>query len=380
MTKDQITQEVDRVGFGHKIERVICEEKDQTYPDYQWTRVYFRSPEEADGCITQLTLPGRPWRWHDVVCYRLPTVGHTTGEIEGNPVFQGYHSHPPDTLAVDAQEGQVHFCTDEMLRTKGLIDFFEAKRTGRTIRRLICKHFDPEKRVICRYAEECNFLHVKAEFMNRLLRSVPHQQELRLAGREEDLQISSWEFSRRQDCLLIRDLESTMDLAGLKYMFEACAGFSQAFMRTTIDGGVRYGIVRFSDPATAQSALLQTFGSGLNISLWGVLEDIRTMQLREAKENPAYAAEHRRRIEARQEVDRAAAVSAVATGHGANQSTTTQVQDEDLPFPPLPDGWCYGLSRRKSQYYFYQTETKEKTTWKHPVTDESYHVGGASPR
>jgi hypothetical protein len=355
LSRDQILQEIDKVGMGRKIAALTLEGPDASYPYFQWCRVYFNSVDEADNCVTLLNAPNRQWRWPRVVTQRLPlTVADTSDVDPSEPVFQLFAEHPPDCLTIDAQEGQVYFSTTELFKSRGLTDFFETKKQGRSIRRLICKHFDPEKRTPCRFGAECGFVHVRAQFMNRLLRTVPHQQQLRLVnGRDEEIQISAWEYSRRQDTLLIRDLDATLDESGLRYMFENCPGFVSSFLRES-DGG-RYGIVRFADPIQAANALLQTFDSGLNISFWGVLEDIRGIQTREAKANPAYEAEYRRRLAARQQPSGKSAGSA-----------------GELPFPPLPEGWTYGLSRNKNRYYFYQIASSEQTAWKHPVTNEEY--------
>lgn len=45
-------------------------------------------------------------------------------------------------------------------------------------------------------------------------------------------------------------------------------------------------------------------------------------------------------------------------------------------FPALPAGWDWGFTRRLNRYYFFETLKRNKTQWKHPVTNKSYASGG----
>jgi hypothetical protein len=44
----------------------------------------------------------------------------------------------------------------------------------------------------------------------------------------------------------------------------------------------------------------------------------------------------------------------------------------DKPFPALPPGWSYQLSRKKNQYYFYPDGNEREYIWMHPTTHEAY--------
>lgn len=378
VSKEQVMNELHSIKLDGKVVHVGFEGGEAAHPQFVWVKVYFGTPDEADEAITELNAPGRTCRWRVFVSQRLPLAGPFSGDIGSDPTFQPYVEDPADCIVVDATEGFVYFSTDEMYRTKGLEDCFQAKRQGKMIRRLVCKHFDPQRKLPCRYGPQCTFLHVKPHCMNRLLRTVSHRQALRIPRNDDVIQMSSWEGDRREDTLLVRDLDSSLDQAGLTYMFEGCAGFQECFLHTLKDGRA-YGIIRFDSQSNAFAALVQTIGSGLNISFCGALEDIRGLLVREVKQNPDGERLYRQHLLEQQKMyanadggERAGGPVGGSTEGAVSAAGGAAAHDAGLPFPPLPEGWVYGMSRRNNQYYFYRLNSKDDTSWKHPVTKESY--------
>lgn len=421
VTREQIIDEIDSVKMTSRVEHVAMEPLDEyRAPSAYWGRVYFSSPELADLCAVELNTPRRVSKWKYFVTQRLPRLGPGCGEIRTIPAFEPFHAEPADSIAVETPEGFVVFSTDEVYRTKGVVDYVEAKQAGRILHRLVCKHFDPQRRFPCRFGAGCNYIHVKAIAMWKLLLPVTSKSANRHRyaigdGDTSGLHTSFWEFSRRLDTLVVRYLQPEHDVDALRYMFGGCQGFADCFVQCTRDGK-RFGFVRFTSQDSAFHALAQTKDCNLNVSFYGCLEDLRRCQSLAvgggqrsqrpheldgsptAPERPlvkssqiahrpethfrgaASSRAHNDRREdhsaSRRYVDDGPSDQPAAKADGGSPSderdSAAQDVDTDLPFPPLPEGWEHGVSRRTSQYYFFQPKTKNSTTWKHPSTGERY--------
>ena len=399
VTREQVLNEIEAIKLVAHVETVLMEPRAEGSNDY-WASVFFTTPAFADKACAELNVPLRTYRWKLFVTQRLPLPGSLCGEIGTMPVFQPLDANPADTVVVDTQEGFVFFSTDELYKTRGVEDSLATKRNdGKIVRRLICKHFDPEQRIPCRYGLQCMFIHVKACAIGKLLRTVTMKSKLRFPKNEADIQVSSWDFERRTDTLVVRYLEPAMDGSQLHYMFEGCAGYKDVCVGTTAEG-MRYGMVRFLTRVAAFDALAQTFDSGLAISFYGCMEDVRRVMMHDpafrmphnhnaiisfSNANPQNATSSAAAVSrsAQQETSSAQAAPAkplpvVPTMRAAAAAVSPPPQREAssepraLPFPPLPAGWEYGESRKTSQYYFFQPKTKNPTTWQHPITHERY--------
>lgn len=437
LTKEQVLDEMDSIKMSSFVNHVAVEGVATNHHRdgilVCFARVYFETPADADAAIVEFNAPYRTCKWKQFVTQRLPLPGPLSGEIGSQPTFEAFVEDPADTVIVDTQEGYTFFSTDELYRTRGLEEYITTKKNGRVIRRLICKHYDAERRIACRFGFQCSFLHVKAFAQNRLLRTVGSwRTPLRIPRHEEDVQLSCWEFERRQDTLVVRDLEPNVQERELAYMFGGCSGYlSSAVRRVPHSTEAHYGIVRFQSRAHAWSALVQTFGSGLSISFWGAIEDLRTVMANDARERGAGAGTNLNVtltgagvLEAGP-TPAAAAAGRAATG-GIDLRQSGQKRDRDTrggraggsmkeaagyddsddergkeparkgppavgtdapqtdapadatptPFPPLPDGWSYGFSKRTGKYFFFMRCSMDKTTWKHPSTQACYNAEG----
>ena len=375
VTREQVLSEIDSIKMLPSVETVVMEPPEH---GQDWARIYFTTPADANKACADLNVPFRQGKWRHFVTQKLPLPGSLCGEIGTIPTFEAFGADPPDTVVVDTQEGYVFFSTDELYKTKGAEDFMETKRReGKIVRRLICKHFDPERRIPCRYGLLCTFVHVKACAMPRLLRSVTNKQKLRFPKNETDIQVSSWDFERRADTLIVRRLDPAMDSAQLQYMFEGCAGYRESLVGTTADG-MRYGVVRFQSRDGAFEALAQTADSGLSISYYGCMEDVRRIQMhdpeirRSSMSFGGVAAPSAMSNSLMAPSARGPPIQTRTTDRASPDITRREKTEPKLPFPPLPPGWEYGESRKTNQYYFFQPKTKNPTTWQHPVTNERY--------
>ena len=290
ISKEEFMDEMEAIRMMGAVEQIVLEPFTPGQDQYFWARIYFNSAENADIAATELNIPLRKSKWRLSVTQRLPLKGAGSGEMGTIPAFQPFVCEPVDTVVVDTQEGYVAFSTDELYLSRSATEFIDAKRNGRLIRRLICKHFDAERRIPCRYGVGCSFMHIKATAVNRLLRTVGHRAPLRFTKQEEDIQVGTWEYERRHDTLLVRHLDADMTQKELSYMFANCEGFLHCSVFANKDDknnarlGARYGLVRFSNKATAMATLLQTYDSNLSISFFGVMEDVRRMQMHNVKE------------------------------------------------------------------------------------------------
>eukprot|EP00759_Apiculatamorpha_spiralis_P054475 PhF_6_TR6945/c1_g1_i1/m.10195 len=457
-------------------------------PEWQWVRAYFLTTTKVEEVVTHYNMPGHPTKFtfnrnrYSVIVVAAKTSQDGEGKVHTgidsmNPQFESMVSVPEDTVVVDTQEGFVNFSTSELYRTKGADDYMQAKReSGKVIRRLVCKHFDPAKGTLCKFGNACSFVHVKERCINRLLRVTTPYQEMRLPRFEDDIQLSTWEFERRHDALVLRYLGDTTK-EEVSYMFQECEGYVGCIFRK--HGLTASAVVLFRTTENATRALLQTMNSGLNIGFYGVMEDLRTMLLQEAKARNDVAApkplerlpgdpeaapvqppnatvsnatskdtstggglsadagrnprkdryEDRRRSSRQRSRSRDRHPSRGRRGEdrkynndrrdnnnnkyinekddrrrdtkpsgGSNNSSSNVQQQQqnssktntkeqsnikkdaqNVPFPPLPEGYSYSVSQRSGNYYFYENGSK-KTEWNHPITKLTYSIHAATGR
>jgi len=224
LTTDQLRDAVDQAHLTDRVDDVELEEYDASQR-FEWGRIQFLTRDDALGFAALINQPHRTTQWRQFITQLLPLPDPMEGCVSGDPVRQPCLVNPIDTVVVDTQEGYVAFATSELYMTKGLEDCLQAKQSGRCIRRVVCKHFDPVRNIICSFGAQCTFLHVKAEYIGRLLRTVPHHQQLRQLKSDDDVQLSIFEHSRRNTTLIVRDLADGVKQQELEYMFGGCDGF-----------------------------------------------------------------------------------------------------------------------------------------------------------
>lgn len=407
----------------------------------QWIRIFMRDVDSADVVAAEFSIPDLNPQWK-VVAQRLPIVDHftqtpPTKNLELKPV----KSWVPQVVTVETQEGYIPFMTTELFYTQGLSEYLLTKEGNhRIVRRQVCKHFDPATEGDCRFGDMCTFLHIHAKVIDRLLVAHSFKARLRIPRRMEDIQLSAFEMQRRDDTLMVRDLAENIGQEQLEYMFSGCAGFASARVRLApVDNGRRYGVLRFQSRQTAVSAMVQTFGSGLSLGFYGVLEDMRASRIKEVIEShkgdgsamavggataagaPAAAAvvnrpgasaavssapgvenallqvlppargvivngssgsknqplagQRHTREESPGTVGPARHARSLSNAGGDNNSGDANFHPSANDFPPLPEGWDWGHSRRQNRYYFH--EKRGKTVWLHPVTGKSYSAVSA---
>jgi hypothetical protein len=421
VTSEQVVDEIDSIKMTSRVEAVWMEPRTAFSPPHvYWTRVYFTSPEIADLCALELTMPNRLSKWRHFVTQRLPLLGPTYGSLHYIPpimdpatgvivpspygasllpvAFERFHAEPTDSVAVATRDGWCLFSTDELYRTRGLVEHCAIRQQHQPVALkseplVICPLFDPDRCVVCSEGLECRAVHVKAESMWRCLvpislRAPPHPVPSHIDGS------TVWQNQRKYDTLVLRYIKDDQTAWAVRYMFSGCAGFVGADVVCTRDGR-RFGLVRFADAASATLALLQTAESSLNVSFYGALEDLRaavgeapsSTSLSKLPHNSFSKGSATCTLERSPQAISIAATSVVASdatklrsGAGSGAAVPTAAgaaddEDEDrVPFPPLPEGWVHGVSRRTNQYIFFQPQTKNSTTFKHPVTGERYNM------
>lgn len=429
---------MDAIKMTNRVDTVVVEQSH--IHGHYWARIYFPSPDVADLCATELNIPRRASKWRHFVTQRLPLLGPMCGECFTIPAFEPLRADPVDSVVIGTDEGFTFFSTEELYRTEGAVEYLTAKQSGRVISRTVCNQFDSTRYQTCKFGVRCNFIHVKAMAMWKLLRPTTLRAPLKVLPLKEQASekenalcatanasanISLWEFGRRYDTLVVRYLEPERTLETLQFMFGGCRGFLNCSIQSTKDGK-RFGFVQFVSAGDAFDALAQTFDSNLNVSFYGVLEDMRRLVSAATSLPPSFkrtiaidnasalallsstgCAPHGDAAPVADAVDssetslrpethfRGAAPSVTSTistntGGGGGGCSPKQTVDgsteipgdaiapvdnaasKALPFPSLPEGWEHGYSRRTNQYYFFQPKTKNSTTWKHPVTGERY--------
>ncbi|CUE70466.1 Hypothetical protein, putative [Bodo saltans] len=401
VTKAQVIDEIDAIRMTSRVEevfiepRTLAEMKNPDAPTY--ARIYFASPEWADLCAVELNTPHRTSKWRHMISQRLPLLGPMCGDIKSIPAFAPFRAEPADSILIETTEGYVVFSTNEIYLTRGAIDYLDAKRHGRILQRGVCQEFDPQRYTPCANGTDCSDIHVKAVAIWKLLLPTTAKQPIRTAS--SSVKVSVWEYNRRRDTLVLRYLAADDDVNSIAFMFGGCDGFLGASIQCTREGK-RFGFVQFKDQPSAFAAMAQTAGSNLNVSFYGAMEDIRTTELSTAADpqSPMAAKGHEKerpvlRSGGNKHPDThfrgtSAAMAAPLSLIEGDHNVLPQVRNlspeqhpanappppssENLPFPPLPEGWEHGVSRRTRQYFFFQPKTKNSTTWKHPDTKERY--------
>ncbi|KPI90543.1 hypothetical protein ABL78_0303 [Leptomonas seymouri] len=400
--------------------------------EYAWATVFFADAEAAELCVARLCQPGRRSKWSRVCIQRLPIA--SLDALPLSPAEeQRYRVHAyqlesavdtpgaasvttsavTDTVLARTAGGWCVLSTGGLLPTLGLATYLKHRRSGDFCSVEVCSGFnsDPEQDT-CNAGGQCGRLHLREVEQWKLLLPVvlpakasvqtsPHRKVVpagmgatSTAGvaLTTTLVETSWQKARHNDCLVLRPLPADIDESGFVYMFRGCNGFLRAQTVRTADQ-VRYGVVQFKDALSAQDAFQQaTANTELTVRFYGLGEGDATVQLARATAvnhtagNGGAAPQSTATAAPGVDATSAKAPKAVPDAKGNAKSAsgipeTAAFSDDNavtgsthapgVPFPPLPEGWEYGLSRRTMQYFFLQSG-KKSTTWKHPVTQEQY--------
>ena len=406
------------------------------------TQVFYKYESEASSCVLHFNSNMKPIHFFDEASQShlfvlvglaetmniKPYLGANADDFitkspkaeESAEIFSTFVIHPPFPVIVDTINGAVPFCSQELLFTNGLKDYVNLKlNSGRCTRRTVCKHFDPFQKIQCRYGSNCHFIHIDETCMDRILQPATLYPPLRLPKLEDDLQISTCENNRRHDTLVLRYLPDDTSPEEIEYMFQECDGFRSCYFQR--NEFYSSAIIRFDTVDSATRALIQASESELNISFYGVVEDLKALLITDSrechytmnaltrlpgdkikeKEDNAPEVEttaqpergrfrgdrefrhrrqgdhesgelrrfddaKRRRGEVQENYQRAGD-NADSYGQQSNQFVFPGHQ-----FPPLPPNWSYQLNTKGTQFYFYAVGREDETTWYHPVTKEMY--------
>lgn len=394
VSKEQLVDEIDSVRMTSEIEHVFVEAaaaaavtrsgetKAAEDDDYEWGRVYFSSGEVAELCAALLSYPGRRSKWHRWVVQRLPTFGEAAPSAfspvtatEQRMAAVAFSCRLADTLLARGARGLCVLSTTDLLETNGAQQWLVHKRTGVNTSVDVCAAYFPHPdRNQCQQGSRCPHLHLRLEaFPKLLLPSFPVSVAAPSRGGggggvgKAGLGVASsaggatmpaptaWEVDRCRDTLALHDLPVHVDFVTLRYMFDRCMGYAQSYVVLTA-AMKREGVVLFDSPEHATEAMTQAnSASDLHVTLLGPT-----------------AAETKAATTATSQSDSAASASAASRDQAPGGSDAVSTESA-VPFPALPEGWSYGLSRRTGQYFFLQTG-KKATTFKHPVTQERYSM------
>jgi hypothetical protein len=396
VTRDQVRGEMLALHVASCVEEIFLEDAAGVHGDggCVWVRVYFNTVDAADDCATKLCLPAHVSKeWRHCVTQRLPLrpaapLGPPTA---GQPRNVPCVAQPVEVVAVSVGDGFVGYSTDELYVTQRLLDWgLDKQRRGETTECVLCRLFDPtQPGITCPAGMACQFIHVQAARMERLLHTSPvakhgHRHTSSTCGGSSGGGIvSAWDEARRGDTLIARDLDGDVGPTELRYMFGGCAGFVSAVLRATIPGR-QYAVVRFDGAPAAMAALLQMHGADLSVSMYGAMEDMQAVQQRQ---EDALRAAGLTATAAATASPRAAPLPAVG---GRKRGRTVVVPPPaltvtadgaapvplppTLPFPALPDGWGHGEARHDGRYYFFHRRTHDSTRWTHPTDGKPYEV------
>ncbi|KPA81747.1 hypothetical protein ABB37_04036 [Leptomonas pyrrhocoris] len=399
--------------------------------EYAWATVFFAEAEAAELCVARLCQPGRRSKWSRVCIQRLPLSSLAALPLSP-PEEQRYRVHAyqlesvadtpgaaaattsavTDTVLARTAGGWCVLSTGGLFPTVGLATYLKHRRSGDFSRVEVCPayHPDPEQDT-CGAGGQCSRLHLREVEQWKLLlpvvlpakapvRTSPHMKPASVGPNPvtaavpaaATLDETPWQKARHDDCLVVKPLPADIDERAFVYMFRGCKGFLRAQTVRTVDA-MRYGVVQFEKSANAKEARQQAIATtALPVRFYGEVDDNAAAQLRNAVANndtaictgvlPPAAAEAAtsasaptadsdadRNNNVRNDNDACATpANTVVSNNGAAAGATNA---PGVPFPPLPEGWEYGLSRRTMQYFFLQSG-KKSTTWKHPVTQEPY--------
>ena len=278
----------------------MCPDPDCAEPRWAWMCIYLDTTERAEQVAKVHNLPNRPnffvdqnRRYYDIVlchtsfgglgeAFEKAQTARRNPSISNEEPVRTRLEDPPLPVSVDTPRGQMLFSTDELLHTEGISEYFLSKgQTGKGVFLRPCKRFDPKKKMVCRMGAECRYAHLKDEVCSKQLGAASIYDPYRMPKNVEDLSISTWDLDRRSDSLVLRNIAENVGLEDVQYMFQECEGYVSASFLP--DEYFPVAIIQFQDPQSASQALLQTVDSGLNISFYGVVEDLRALLLQESK-------------------------------------------------------------------------------------------------
>ncbi|KAI5691656.1 hypothetical protein MNV84_08382 [Leishmania braziliensis] len=408
LNKEQVMDEIESVRMTSHVELVLLESPQQIAllqdvppqeHDYEWATVFFSIAEAADLCAALLCQPGRRSKWARVSIQRLPIVSRQTepytAEEEQRAQVHMYQMNAASpsvtktngaTLFSDARDtvlarGAYGWCvlsTGGLFPTLGLAAYLQHRRRGDFTGIDVCAKFDPQcDKDKCVAGGQCNGVHLRSCEQWRLL--VPPMLILRKttptsSTSTEDIPSpveSAWQEARRTDTLVVLPLPPEIDETAFVYMFQRCDGFRRAQTVRTVDAH-RYGVVQFADAASAHLAQQQAIShSNLPVRFVGEATEAvnGTQALAAALDVSSTEVINSSTVPPNKSYTTAPSSTSAVTASRTNPAAVTHAPD--VPFPPLPSGWEYGLSRRTMQYFFLQSG-KKSTTWKHPVTQEQY--------
>ncbi|KAK7201590.1 RNA recognition motif (RRM, RBD, or RNP domain) [Novymonas esmeraldas] len=421
LNKEQVMDEVDSVRMTSHVERVLLESPHQTAQltgvppqeqEYAWAIVFFSTAEAADLCAALLCQPGRRSKWPRMSIQRLPLMTAltepytadeeqrmrvhvyqmTAGAVSEHAIASGASllSDVQDSVLTRSAFGWCVLSTGGLFPTLGLAAYVHHRRLGDFISVDVCATFDPESAADkCTAGGQCSDIHLRSCHQWRLL--VPpvllsrkaHAGALAATAALCPAE-TAWQRARHADTLSVMPLPAEIDEAAFEYMFRQCAGFRRAQTVRTADAQ-RYGVVEFADAASAQLARQQaTSSSNLAVRFVGdaasggvhpagagaaVASTAGTAATTTPSGEPTHDAGGTTALSGASE-ERCSSTNAAAAAAAA---AAPAAHSPGVPFPPLPGGWEYGLSRRTMQYFFLQSG-KKSTTWKHPVTQEQYRA------
>ncbi|KAG5490757.1 hypothetical protein JKF63_00879 [Porcisia hertigi] len=409
LNKEQVMDEIESVRMTSHVERVLLESPHQIAQlpgvplqerEYAWATVFFSSAEAADLCAALLCQPGRRSKWPRVSIQRLPIVSmqtepHTTEEQQRTKVHlyqmnagatsgtkadsAVFVDSVHDTVLAQSAFGWCVLSTGGLFPTSGLAAYLQHRRLGDFTPIDVCTKFDSEcDKDKCDAGGQCKCVHLRASEQWRLL--VPPvllSRKAAATGSASTPEVAlpvetSWQKERHKDTLIVMPLPPEIDEDAFVYMFRWCDGFRRAQTVRTVEA-LRYGVVQFAEAANARLARQQAT-SHSNLSVRFVGEARAAASGTQAPQAlPAASSPEPSGSAAAQALNElpTTAPTEVRDMAASSSATTAATHAPGLPFPPLPSGWEYGLSRRTTQYFFLQSG-KKSTTWKHPVTHEQY--------
>jgi hypothetical protein len=432
LNKEQVMDEIESVRMTSSVERVLLEASSSPTSqqqltlveerEYAWATVFFADAEAAELCVARLCQPGRRSKWSRLCIQRLPLTSLTTLPLSPTE-SERYRVHAyqlesaapapgaaaattsavTDTVLARSAHGWCVLSTGGLFPTQGLATYLRHRRNGDFSSVEVCGAFHTEvEKDTCSEGGKCAALHLREREQWKLLLPVvllpvkasartsprmapaPTTTGTPAANKLVGLRETSWQEARRADCLVVKPLPADIDESAFVYMFRGCRGFLRAQTVRTVDQ-VRYGVVQFNDAVSAREAHRQASADAtLSIHFYGEVKGTaaqpNTVAGNDATDlcgalqstHDVAAVVDSALVRKVNEEVRGEALAAQENGRalsdGADDGDT---HAPGLPFPPLPEGWEYGLSRRTMQYFFLQSG-KKSTTWKHPVTQEQY--------
>lgn len=377
LSREQVVDEIDSVKMTSKVEYVFLEaatgngndSPNVNDTDFEWARVYFSSTEVAGLCAALLSYPGRRSKWYRFVTQRLPILTPITHPPTAAEALVGKLHVPesPDTMLLHTADGFSVVSTCEVFDTAAVRDWTRQKQTNTITSRDVCAKFYPDATTNrCTAGAACHCVHLREKaFLKLLLHPLPLSTNAgTVQGGRATVPIPDrclWEQSRGQDTLFLPDLPRNVDAATMHYMFSQCSGFivSDTVLTSSYK---RHGVVVFDTPENATKAKEQASAAELVVLYYSE----SCMHHKEGVETEDPVPPHTKGIACGSNKEKS------VSGGAVDQEERAAAESEDAPpFPPLPEGWEYGLSRRTMQYFFLQTG-KKSTTFKHPVTQDRY--------